>query len=141
MDLVDLRLDQAHLNSTKIANLLSTWTRHHMFPLHARPYIASLLLKYRRQFYIRNHILFLNYHNHFYIFFLSCTFASGTISYSLFFPRPSTFRLADKHVGWEKIRVTRKRVTLRGTGRLFPSSKRLGGWIRSYWRWVFFSSC
>ena len=44
-----------------------------------------------------NPILFLNYPNHFYIFFLSCTFASGTISYSLFFPRPSTFRLASKH--------------------------------------------
>ena len=46
------------------------------------------LLKYRRQFYIRNAILFLNYCNHFYIFFLSRTFASGTLSYSLFFPTP-----------------------------------------------------
>ena len=55
------------------------------------------LLKYRRQFYIRNLIPFLNYSNHFYIFFLACTFASGTYSYSLFFPRPSTFRLPDKN--------------------------------------------
>ena len=36
------------------------------------------LLKYRRQIYIRNPILFLHYPNDFYIFFLSCTFASGT---------------------------------------------------------------
>jgi len=46
------------------------------------------LLKYRRQFFIRNHILFLNYRNHFYIFFLSRPLASGTLSYSLFFPTP-----------------------------------------------------
>jgi hypothetical protein len=43
------------------------------------------LLKYRRQFYIRNSILFLNYLNYFYILFLSCIFASGIFSYSLFF--------------------------------------------------------
>jgi hypothetical protein len=51
-------------------------------------------LKYRRQFYIKNPILFLNY-NHFYIFFLSHTFALGTLSYFLFFLIPSTFRLTD----------------------------------------------
>jgi len=59
------------------------------------------LLKYRRQFYIRNPKLFLNYSNYFYIFFLFCTFASGTLSYYLFFPRPSTFRSADKHA-WKR---------------------------------------
>jgi hypothetical protein len=88
------------------------------------------LLKYRRQFYIRNRILFLNYPNHFYIFFLSCTFAAGTLSYSLFFLCPSTFRLVDKHTR-EKICATPKHVTLRETGWLFSSSKRLGRWIRS----------
>jgi hypothetical protein len=60
-------------------------------------------------------MLFLNYHNHFYIFFLYCTFTSETLSYSLFFPRPSTLRLADKYARTGKIRATRKRVTLRGT--------------------------
>jgi hypothetical protein len=60
-----------------------------------------------------NPILFLNYPNQFYIFYLYCTFASGTLFYSLFFPRPSTFRLADLRF------------------------KRLGGWIRSCWRGVF----
>ena len=85
----------------------------------------SPILKYIRQFYIRNPILFLNYFNHFYIFFLSCTFALGILSYSLFFLRPSTFRLTDKHAREKKIRVTQKHVTLRETGWLFPSSKRL----------------
>ena len=36
-----------------------------------------------------------------YLYFSSATFASGSLSYSLFFPRPSAFRLADKHV-WER---------------------------------------
>jgi hypothetical protein len=95
------------------------------------------LLKYRRQFYIRNHILFLNYPNHYYIFFLSYIFASGIISYSLFFVRPSTFRLTDKHARREKICATWKCVTLHGIWWFFSSSKRLGEWIRSFWRGVF----
>ena len=79
----------------------------------------------------------LNYPNHFCIFFLSCTFTSGTLSYSLFFHAlPLLDCLTNTH-GREKIRATRKRVTLRGTGWLFSSSKRLGGWIRSCWREIF----
>jgi hypothetical protein len=46
--------------------------------------------------------VFLNYSYHFYIFFLSCIFASGTFSYFLFFSRPTTFTLADKHVREER---------------------------------------
>jgi hypothetical protein len=42
-----------------------------------------------------NLILFLHYPNHLYIFFISCTFTSGTIPYALFFPCPSTFRLGE----------------------------------------------
>jgi hypothetical protein len=37
-----------------------------------------------RSFYIRKPILFLNYPNQFYIFFSSCTFASGILFCSLF---------------------------------------------------------
>jgi hypothetical protein len=48
----------------------------------------NILLKHRRQFYIKNPILSLNYRNHLYIFFLSLKFASETLSYFLFFPTP-----------------------------------------------------
>ena len=39
--------------------------------------------------------------------------------------------------GREKLRTTRKRITLRGTWWLFPSCTRLGGCIRSCWIGVF----
>ena len=85
------------------------------------------LLKYRRQFCIRNPILFLNYSNNFYIFFLSCTFVSGTLPYYLFFLHHFTFRLG----------TTPKHVTLRRMRWFFGSPKRLGEWIRSCWREIF----
>jgi len=58
------------------------------------------LLKYIRQFYIRNPIIYLNYPNHLYI----CSLVHlhrEPFFYSLFFPRPFTFRLADKHA-WKR---------------------------------------
>ena len=57
-------------------------------------------LKHRRQSYIRNPILFLNYCNHFYIFFLFRTFAWGTIFLLLIISRtlpPLYWPLIDTH--------------------------------------------
>ena len=56
-----------------------------------------------------NPILFLNYPSHFYKLFLSCTFTSATLYYSLLFFRPSTFRSATPYtrLDWrEGIRST-----------------------------------
>jgi hypothetical protein len=64
-------------------------------------------------------IPFLNYSNHFYIFFFFYTFALGIISYSLLFPHPFAFRFA-----W--IRRCN-----------FTQNRRLGGWIKNCRRCFF----
>ena len=56
----------------------------------------NLTPKYKRQFYSRNRRLFPNHPNHFYTFFLFCTFALRTLSYYIFFSHPSTSRLMDR---------------------------------------------
>jgi hypothetical protein len=85
-------------------------------------------LKYRRQFYIRNPILFLNYPNNFYICFLSYTFASGTISYSLFFLTSFHLRLDDGYVLGRHADISERSVD-------FPKRRRIG----SCWRAISFN--
>jgi hypothetical protein len=69
----------------------------------------------------------LNYHNHFYVFFLCYTFASEILIYYLFFC--THFHLYIRH-DLDERNSTPNRVN-------FPSPKILGGWIKSCWRGLF----
>jgi hypothetical protein len=91
--------------------------------------------------YIGNPILYLNYPNHFYIFFVFSTFASGTLFLLFILSLPFTFRLAEgygrlDHRGGRYVRPgVHASLCRRG---FFPSAKRLGGEFGSCWRWIFF---
>ena len=80
------------------------------------------LLKYRRQFYIRNPDSFSLVHLHQKLF-------STIYSYS----RLSTFRLVERRYAWPGVRGS-----LRVRGFFFSSEKKLGDEFGSCWRCIFF---
>jgi hypothetical protein len=64
---------------------------------HLQEFLTIYSLNIGDKFCIANPIQFLNYPNHFYVFFLSCTFASGILFYFLLFLSTSTFFIEDTH--------------------------------------------